>query len=118
MKRFVKLSKRLLVIILCIGLTGCSNPLGMVTGALTGNGGISAQVGEEANKQIVGEQNKLEAEGDINQTTISNTNINNIFLFALILGWLMPAPNVIYKEFKSIIKGFGTWILSLFNKRI
>jgi hypothetical protein len=112
-------------------LSGCSalDAIKLAAPSLSGGGpSVSAQVGKEANKQVVvGDQSKTEVEteievgehsevevttdsrkvetnidGDIKADKVSFTNIPPHFIYALtafaILGWVLPTPMQMWRS--------------------
>lgn len=117
-------------LVLVTVVSGCSALDALKAVAPTGPS-ISAQVGEEANKQvIVGDQTDTEVEtdievgehsavevttdsrkvetsidGDITAEKVSFTNIPTHFIYALlalaILGWILPTPTNLWRAWRG-----------------
>lgn len=121
----LKLCSALMCILL---LTGCQ-ALGLISALSPASGGIeaSAQVGEEANQQvIVGDQVKTEIDVEAETANVSHVRqdqatesnietlqsyvVNNVaaapmFIWILmILGWILPSPNEMWKGLLNFIK--------------
>ena len=105
--------KAFLLGLLYASIIGCSMLGGtsLLTSALKPDDGVSvdAQIGKENTQQVVGQQNETinEVGGDQNTITVMNQNIPVWYIFLLILGWMLPSPQEIWRGLKSLIKKGG-----------
>ena len=115
MKFKINLAAAMMVI-----MVACT-PLDVIKTIMPSSPGISAQVGKEANKQIVGEQNKIEVDAETsNITQKENDNsvtgnvekfvVNNVQAVPLwvwiitILGWMLPTPTRMFNYLVSRVR--------------
>ena len=99
------------VLLLVFLLSGCTALKGIMTGAnllAPASNGISVDaeltVGdkqEEINTEIG--RNTTSMEYSAEEVSNQITNISPMFLFLLILGWLLPSPNEIWKGLKGMV---------------
>lgn len=87
-------------------LSSCSS-LGSVVGGAVGSmfgtsGGINATAVNAKVGDTVG--------------TINNMGPTMFWQLLCIIGWMAPSPAVIYKELKSLMSSFGSWVLKLFKR--
>ena len=127
--------KIIILLIMSIAITGCS-ALDVVKMFTPGNDGLNIDTTLKVDT----------ADGDINKTEDVNTNLqvgdqstdsvgrdkagvdkidgNKIvnytndwwMIVLLVLGWVLPSPQEMWKGFINMFKGLGNFILRLFNK--
>lgn len=97
---------RIVLLVLVLLLAACS-PMDVIKGAFSSGDGPSLEVDttvgdkQEAAVGQVGNSQEIKAEsieGGINTTTIQEVPIE--FMLLMILGWLLPSPNEIYRATK------------------
>lgn len=104
---------KLFALALVIFLSGCSNPLAMLTGGGP-NVAANVQAGKENTQQVVANQVRTEAGRDIVQqnTPVVAQEIKEVtiqqtplwILILLVLGWLLPSPNEITRSIRGLFK--------------
>ena len=101
----------MLVLFLFLLLACSTNPLSMVKDAIVGG----PKPGLEIDTELVlgNKDEKIETEVQLGSKQTAGTINNNQkeelpkwAILLIILGWMCPAPNVIYREVKNIVSSF------------
>lgn len=117
------MARTLILLTILVTLASCAKlPLGILGGGGGPNVAANTQVGKENNQALVSNREEVTAgrdvvttqkeveTGEVQELTISNTNIPPWVILLLILGWLLPTPT-------EIARSTTDFILRLFGRK-
>lgn len=100
-----------LLMLLMVGMVGCSPAMLSAVGGVIGLGGDKAGIesdiriaGEANDSVVVGERNEIEAE-NVTITEIIHNNVSWPLIVVAIIGWMLPGPKKMFMWVCTQVKG-------------